>query len=152
MKASGSTGLLTAIPPDQPLAAVFAENIFTFGLTADETQALRRQRRYRPHEYYERDLRVRRVVDTFRSNLFCTGEPDLFAWIYRTLLDVNDEFFYLADLAAYLEAQDKAATLFRSGPSWTRMAILNVARVGRFSSDRAVWEYARDIWGVQQVL
>ena len=99
------------------LEEVGAENIFIFGLKAGEVQAMREQRSYRPRDYYDRDPRVKRVVDAFRSNLFCPHEPDLFAWIYQTVLDENDEYFHLADLPAYLEAQEKAGAAFndRSG-------------------------------------
>ncbi|MBZ5600749.1 MAG: glycogen/starch/alpha-glucan phosphorylase [Acidobacteriia bacterium] len=130
---------------------VGAENIFVFGLTADQAQAMHRERLYRPRESYDRDQRVRRVVDVFRSNLFSPTEPDLFAWIHRTLLDENDTFLHLADLAAYLDAQDTVARAFGSA-GWTRAAILNVARMGKFSSDRAIREYARDIWHMEASL
>jgi glycogen phosphorylase len=128
---------------------VGAENVFIFGLNADEVHALRSQRSYRPRDYYERDWRVRRVVDAFRSNLFSPGEPELFSWVHRTLLDENDEFVHLADLPAYLETQEKVATAFQSRAEWDRMAVLNVARMGRFSSDRAIRDYARDVWGLR---
>jgi starch phosphorylase len=127
------------------------ENIFIFGLKASEVQALRQQRSYHPWDYYHRHLRVKRVVETFHSNMFCPHEPDLFAWIYDTLLDENDEYFHLADLPAYLEAQKEAGSAFTERVDWTRRAILNVARIGRFSSDRTVKEYARDIWDINPV-
>ncbi len=130
---------------------VDAENIFIFGLQAPEIQAMRRDRSYRPQQYYDRDSRVRRVVDAFRNNLFSRTEPDLFGWIGRTLLDENDQFFHLADLPPYLDAQDQAAQAFRDTAGWTRKAILNVARMGKFSSDRAVLEYARDIWQIEAI-
>jgi starch phosphorylase len=128
------------------LEEVGQENIFILGLKAGEAQALRQHRSYRPRDYYHRHPQVKRVVETFHSNLFCPQEPDLFAWIYDTLLDENDEYFHLADLPVYLEAQKYAGAAFTDRAAWTRMAILNVARIGKFSSDRAVTEYARDIW------
>jgi starch phosphorylase len=131
------------------LEEVGLENIFIFGLKAGEAQTLRRQRSYRPRDYYHRHTRVKRVVETFHSNLFCPQEPDLFAWIYEALLDENDEYFHLADLPAYLEAQKYAGAAFTDREAWTRMAILNVARIGKFSSDRAVTEYAREIWDIK---
>jgi starch phosphorylase len=127
------------------------ENIFIFGLTADEVQALRRQKSYRPANYYDCDRRIKRVVDAFRSNLFCPSEPELFVWIYRLLLNENDEYFHLADLPAYLNAQERVGHVFQDAATWTRMAILNMARMGKFSSDRAVCEYARDIWRIEPV-
>lgn len=125
---------------------VGAENIFIFGLNASDTQAMRENGSYRPQVYYESDPRVRRIVDAFRSNLFSLAEPDLFAWVHRTLLDENDPYLHLADLPLYLDAQAKVSEAFNNVPEWTKMAILNVARIGSFSSDRAVREYAREIW------
>jgi starch phosphorylase len=133
------------------LEEVGAENIFIFGLNVGEVQAMHAQRSYRPWDYYDRDPRVHRVVDAFRSRVFCPREPDLFAWVSRTLLDENDEHAHLADLPAYLETQDKAGAAFTEQTGWTRIAILNVARSGKFSSDRTVGEYARDIWDIQSV-
>ena len=108
------------------LHEVGKENIFIFGLTAEEVQEMREQRSYHPWDYYNRDPRVKRVVDAFRSNLFCPHEPDLFAWIYQNVLDENDEYLHLADLTAYLEAQEKAGAAFDDRTAWTRKAILNV--------------------------
>jgi starch phosphorylase len=133
------------------LEEVGAENIFIFGLTAGEVQALRAQRAYRPQDYYERDPRVKRVAEALRSTVFCPHEPDLFAWIYRAILDAHDAHVHLADLPAYLEAQGKAGAAFTDQTGWSRMAILKVARIGKFSSDRTVEEYARDIWDIKRV-
>jgi starch phosphorylase len=131
------------------LDEVGQENIFIFGLKASEVQAMREQRSYHPRDYYHGDPRVKRVVETFHSNLFCPHEPDLFAWIYDALLDEKDEYFHLADLPVYLEAQKYVGAAFTDRVAWTRMAILNLARIGKFSSDRAVTEYARDIWDIK---
>jgi starch phosphorylase len=132
------------------LEEVGTENIFIFGLDVVEVQAMRAQRSYRPWDSYERDPRVKRVAEAFRSNVFCPHEPNLFAWIYRTILDAHDAYFHLADLPAYLEAQEKAGAAFNDPTGWTRMAILNIARIGKFSSDRAVEEYAREIWDIER--
>ena len=133
------------------LEEVGEENILIFGLKVDEVQALREARSYRPSDYYDRDPLVKRLVDAFRSNLFCPREPDLFAWIYRNVLDENDEHFHLADLPAYLGTQELAGEAFTDHFNWTRKAILNIARIAKFSSDRTVAEYARDIWGIKSV-
>lgn len=133
------------------LEAVGAENIFIFGLTIDEVQAMRAQGSYRPWDYYHQDRCVQRVAEAFRSDLFCPHEPDLFAWIYHAILDAHDEYFHLADLPAYLEAHEQAGAAFRDQRRWARMAILNIARIGRFSSDRTVEEYARDIWNIKRI-
>jgi glycogen phosphorylase len=131
------------------LEEVGQDNIFIFGLKAAEIQAMRKQRSYQPWRYYDGDPRVKRVADAFRSNLLSPGEPDLFAWAFRTLLDPNDAYFHLADLPGYLGAHEQAGMAFRDRQQWARMAILNVAGMGRFSSDRTVSEYARDIWNIK---
>jgi starch phosphorylase len=125
------------------------ENMFIFGLKVDEVRALRREKSYRPWEYYQQDVRVKRVADAFRSSLFCPQEPDLFAWIFRMLLDAGDDHFHLADLPAYLEAHQQAGEAYCDRTRWVGMSIRNVARMGKFSSDRTVAEYARDIWGIR---
>ena len=127
---------------------VGAENMFTFGLTAAQVRSMREQKSYRPWEHYARNPRVKRVVDSFSSSLFCPQEPDLFKWIFANLLDANDEYVHLADFAPYAEVQESAGNAFRDQARWTRMAILNVARMGKFSSDRTIDEYARGIWGI----
>jgi starch phosphorylase len=127
---------------------VGGDNIFIFGLTADQIQTRRERRSYDPWECYRADPGIRRVMDSFKSNLFCPGEPELFAWIYQSILDGGDEYFYLADLPSYIEAQVKVAAEFLHPTVWSRKAILNVARIGKFSSDRTVREYASEIWGL----
>ncbi|OFW01054.1 MAG: glycogen phosphorylase [Acidobacteria bacterium RIFCSPLOWO2_02_FULL_60_20] len=131
------------------LEEVGKENMFVFGLPAAEVRSIREQKSYRPWEHYARNPHLKRVVDSFSSNLFCPHEPDLFAWIFSSVLDANDEHFHLADFTPYIEAQEKAGNTFRERGRWIRMAILNVARMGKFSSDRTVTEYAREIWGVK---
>jgi starch phosphorylase len=148
-------GAVTMGTPDganiEILEEVGSENMFICGLTADEIQAMRQQRSYHPWDYCHRHPCVKRVVESFHSNLFCPQEPGLFAWIYDVLLDENDEYVHLADLPAYLQAQERAGAAFNDRKGWTRMAILNVAGVGKFSSDRTVQEYARDVWDIKSV-
>jgi starch phosphorylase len=131
--------------------AVGAEHMFIFGLTADRIQALRAEGSYRPRDLYEQDKRLKRIVDALDSGLFSPGEPGLFHWIVESLLDRGDPYFHLADLAAYIDAQRQVDDAFRQPAAWVSKAILNVARIGRFSSDRTVAEYARDIWGIAGV-
>jgi starch phosphorylase len=125
------------------------ENIFIFGKTAAEVLDIRQSRSYRPWEFCDRDARVRRVVETFHTNRFCPDEPDLFTWVHRRILDVNDEFLHLADLSSFLDVQDQIAHAFTSPAHWTPMAVLNVARMGKFSSDRSIREYAEQIWHIK---
>lgn len=128
------------------------ENIFIFGLTADEIRQLRARGSYHPREYYLRNESIRRVVDTFRSDLFCPKEPGLFTWIYDAILHKGDYYFHLADFESFVRAHDQAAQEYRNADLWARKAILNVARMGKFSSDRTIREYANDVWQVQPIL
>lgn len=130
---------------------VGAENIFIFGLKEAEVRAIRERKSYRPEECCAGDPRVKRVAESLRSRRFCPEEPGLFEWAYNTVMDANDAYLHLADLSAYLDAQDKAGAAFPDRAAWTRMAIHNVARSGKFSSDRAVREYAREIWQIEAV-
>jgi glycogen phosphorylase len=125
------------------------DKIFIFGLKTAEIRTMREDKSYRPWEYYAWHPRVKRVVDSFSSNLFCPSEPGLFAWIFASVLDTNDEHYHLADFTPYVEAQEKAVNMFCDRSLWTRTAIVNVARMGKFSSDRTVTEYAHEIWGVK---
>jgi starch phosphorylase len=127
---------------------VGAENIFIFGLKADEIAEMRRNGSYSPRAMYDSNAWVKRIMDSFRSNIFCPNEPGLFESFFNSLIN-TDEYFHLADLPSYLEAQREAADQFRVAPVWIRKAILNVARIGKFSSDRTVKEYARDIWNIE---
>ena len=127
------------------------ENIFIFGHEAQELQDMRMLHTYHPRFYCDRHPRIKRIVDCFGSNLFCSREPGLFDWIAEDLLDENDEYFHMADLPSYLEAQEEASAAFCDRERWTSMSIFNVARVGRFSSDRVVAEYAREIWDLKAV-
>lgn len=125
------------------------KNMFIFGLHADQIDSHRAKQSYDPWEVYRRNIRVRRVVDTFNTDLFCPKEAGLFRWIFQKLLDQGDEYFHLADLPSYIKAQEKATTEFAEPDTWARKAILNVARIGKFSSDRTIRQYAAEIWNIQ---
>jgi starch phosphorylase len=125
------------------------DNIFIFGLRVDEVAKLRAARSYNPGELCDRDPRLKRVVESLGADTFCAKESGIFEPIRDWLLDPNDEYFHLADLAPYIDAQELASALYRSPDEWTRKAVLNVARMGPFSSDRTIREYARDIWNLK---
>jgi starch phosphorylase len=127
--------------------AVGADNIFIFGLTAGQIAEMVSGRDYHPVEYYNADPRLKRVLDELASDRFCPDEPDLFRWIRDVLLN-RDSYFLLADFAPYIDTQSTIAREFVQPPVWTRKAILNVARIGTFSSDRTISEYSREIWHV----
>jgi starch phosphorylase len=125
--------------------AVGAENIFIFGLTAEGIEDLRASASYTPRKYYESDTRLRRIFDALASDRFCPREPGLFRSIPDRLL-IHDPYFVVADFASYVEKQEQVSLEYRNQDGWLRKAILNVARMGHFSSDRTVAEYAREIW------
>jgi starch phosphorylase len=124
-------------------------NIFVFGLTADEVAE--RRPRYDPWALYRTNAELARVLDAIRDGAFSPGEPDLFRPLVEALLTGGDRYFLLADYASYVATQEQVARVYRDSDAWTRMSILNVAGMGKFSSDRAVREYAQEIWGVTPV-
>jgi glycogen phosphorylase len=127
------------------------ENIFIFGLTPDEVRHMREDFSYHPRDYYHRFPHLKRIMDALNSNLFCPFEPGLFNWIYQAIMDYGDEYFHLADMPSYLEVQERVGLEYQNTSTWARKAILNVARIGKFSSDRTVREYAREIWRIKRV-
>jgi starch phosphorylase len=128
---------------------VGGENIFIFGLTPDQVRRMRDEFSYHPRDYYQRFPSITRVMDALNCNMFCPFEPGLFNWIYQAIMDYGDEYFHLADLPSYLEVHEQVGREFSHTPTWAYKAILNVARVGKFSSDRTIREYARDIWHIK---
>jgi starch phosphorylase len=125
------------------------ENIFIFGLTVEEVAALWKKG-YRPQEYYEANEELRAVVDWVGSNYFTPDEPGCLNMLRDSLVH-HDPFLCLADFASYSECHKKVSAAFLDRPRWARMAILNTARMGKFSSDRTISQYARDIWKLDPV-
>jgi glycogen phosphorylase len=128
---------------------VGAENFFLFGLEAHEVMELK-AKGYKPMDYYNDNSELKRVIDQISSGFFSPRDRGQFMAIVDSLLS-RDEYMLLADFQAYSDCQEKVAAAFRDQESWTRMSILNVARMGKFSSDRTIAEYAKDIWGVEPV-
>jgi starch phosphorylase len=131
-------------------AEVGDDNIFIFGMTADEVIS-RRRAGYNPWDVYGCNQEVRQALDMIASGRFSAGGRNQFRSIFDALTIHGDQFLVLADCASYLAAQDRADALYRDGEEWARRAILNVAAMGKFSSDRAVHEYAETIWQVRPV-
>ena len=130
-------------------AEVGARNFFLFGLTAAEVEGLQRSG-YRPGEYVERDAELRAALDLIAAGRFSRGDRDLF----RPLVDnltTSDPFLVLADFRSYLACQEQVAAAWQDQERWTRMSIANTARAGKFSSDRAIGEYASRIWNIRTV-
>jgi starch phosphorylase len=121
------------------------ENIFIFGLKVEEVEALKKQG-YHPYHYYETNPNIRRVIDLIASGYFSQGEdPNLFKPLVDNLL-YSDPYLCLADFQLYADCQKKVSEAYLDQVSWTRKSILNVARIGKFSSDRTIMEYNKDIW------
>jgi starch phosphorylase len=126
------------------------DNIFIFGLTAEEVEALV-HRGYHPWDYYHADPELRAVVDWLGSDYWTPGESGAFSLVHQTLLGGGDPFLVLADFRAYCECQAKVDAAYRDTAAWGRRAVLNAARVGKFSSDRTIREYATEIWKLPAV-
>ena len=126
------------------------ENIFIFGNTVEQVESLK-ARGYNPYDYYNSNWELKAVIDWLRSDFFTPGEQDAFAPICSSLLEWGDPFYCLADYDAYVQAQEAVDKAFRDTSRWAKMAILNTARVGKFSSDRTIRQYAEQIWKLKPV-
>ncbi|MGZ6141224.1 MAG: glycogen/starch/alpha-glucan phosphorylase, partial [Myxococcaceae bacterium] len=130
--------------------AVGPENFFLFGLTADQVEQTLRSG-YRPAEVLARDPELRAVLELVGTGFFSPEDPELFHPLVDALVQ-EDRYLVLADFRAYADAQSEVARAYAGDPDgWSRRALFNVARVGRFSSDRSIHQYARDIWGISAV-
>ncbi|AMV32453.1 Glycogen phosphorylase [Pirellula sp. SH-Sr6A] len=123
------------------------ENAFMFGLTSD--QVLNNRALYNPHWHYENEPETKAALDMIFGNYFSADEPGIFEPIRETLLTKGDYFMHLADLTEYVATQSKVAKLFQTQNAWAEKAIHNVARSGKFSSDRTIEQYAHEIWDVK---
>jgi starch phosphorylase len=119
-------------------------NLFLFGLTAEQVAGSRGW--YNPHWHYDHEPETHRALDMIAANAFSPTEPGIFGPIWNTLLTWGDHYMHLADLVSYIRTQEQVGALYLQPHAWTRMAIINVAHSGKFSSDRTILEYARDIW------
>ena len=126
---------------------VGAENFFLFGLSTEQINT-KKQQGYHPQDFYASDPELKAVVDLIDSGFFSHGDTELFRPLTHHLLN-RDDYFVMADYRAYLDCQQAVDSAYRDVSNWTRMSILNAARMGKFSSDRAIKEYAEKIWKMQ---
>ncbi|MGJ7491162.1 glycogen/starch/alpha-glucan phosphorylase [Variovorax sp. ZT4R33] len=126
------------------------DNIFIFGNTTPEVADIRASG-YQPRSYYESNAELQGVLDAIRDGVFSPGEPARYQGVFDTLVNWGDQYLLLADYASYVAAQEKVDALYRDADAWTHKAILNVAGMGAFSSDRTIAEYAHQIWHTKPV-
>ena len=131
------------------LEQIGSDNMFIFGFTVDQVRELKHNG-YRPHDWYDNNWQIRRLLETLVSGRLSPEEPRIFAPIYDSLMH-HDHYLNLGDLPAYLEAQDKVSACYQEPALWSSKAILNIARTAVFSSDRSIREYAEGIWGIAPV-
>lgn len=129
------------------LEEVGPDNIFIFGMNVDEVNALARKG-YNPREYYEKNAELKQCIDEIASGFFSPEDPQLFRELANSLLN-HDGYMLLADYEAYIKAQDKVSATYANQDAWMRMSLMNIAASGKFSSDRTISQYAREIWGVE---
>jgi len=131
--------------------SVGADNIFIFGLTADQASATRANG-YRPREIVAADPELATTLDMIRAGAFSRGDSEYARMIVDRLVSDGEPFLVLADFAAYAAAQDRVDALYRTPEEWSRRAVLNTVGMGPFSSDRSVREYADKIWNIRSVI
>jgi starch phosphorylase len=123
------------------------DNIFIFGLTVEDVDALR-AKGYKPWDLYHADEELRAVIDWLGSDYWTPGESGAFAQLHGTMMHDGDPYLVLADFRAYCDAQARVDVAYRDQTKWAKMAILNTARSGKFSSDRTIREYASQVWNL----
>ena len=126
------------------------ENMFIFGNTAEQVEALR-QNGYNPRQYYEKDSELHRVLNQIATGVFSPNEPRRYSDLFDSLVNFGDHWQLLADYRSYVDTHDKADLLYRTPEAWTRSAIRNIANMGCFSSDRTIQEYADEIWHIKPI-
>ncbi len=151
----GLNGALTVGTLDganiEMMEEVGEENIYIFGLKTPEVAEMLGRGAYNPRDFLTRSPGLARVLEALATGRFTPGEPDLFRWVSDKLLAMNERYCHLADFADYARAQARLAADYANPAVWMKKAVLNTARLGKFSSDRTIQEYAKDIWGIRPV-
>ncbi len=124
------------------------DNIFIFGLSAQETARMYADHSYNPWTVYEYDNRIKRIMNSLVDGTFAPEYPDIFRDIYNSIIS-RDEYFVLEDFASYVDIQEKVSQVYKDKDNWAKMAVINTAKSGKFSSDRTIREYASEIWNIK---
>ena len=132
------------------------ENAVIFGLRAEEVIAYEHNGQYNPKEIYNTNMNIRMAMTQLIDGTYSPENPELFRELYNSLLESNggeraDQYFILKDFEAYAEAQRKIEALYRDEKGWAKSALINIAKSGKFSSDRTIEEYVDDIWHLKKV-
>ena len=135
---------------------VGSENAFIFGMSSDEVMNYEKNGGYNPYEIYNNDADIRRVVDQLVDGTYADGDTKRYRDLYNSLLNTNcsdraDMYFILKDFRSYAEAQERVEAAYKDREGWARMALLNTACCGKFSSDRTIEEYAKEIWHLNKI-
>lgn len=124
------------------------DNIFIFGLSAQETARMYADHSYNPWTVYEYDNRIKRIMNSLVDGTFAPEYPDIFRDIYNSIIG-RDEYFVIEDFASYVDIQEKVSQAYKDKDNWAKMAVINTAKSGKFSSDRTIREYASEIWNIK---
>ncbi len=124
------------------------ENIFIFGMTADEAEFERKNVSRTPEQICEQNEKIKDVIEALSNGSFSDGDKSLFQPLVDSLMDKHDPYLHMVDFESYITCQNRVSEMFLDQDSWTRMAILNVSRMGKFSTDRTIKQYSEEIWGI----
>jgi starch phosphorylase len=131
------------------LEEVGESNFFLFGLTSEEVETFRHH--YMPNQIIDQDIDFKRVMQLLESSYFNQFEPGVFDPIVESIRNPYDPWMTAADFRSYIDAQEQVANAYQDQKAWTRMSIMNSAKSGRFSTDRTISEYNRDVWRLNQM-
>lgn len=132
------------------LKHVGEENIFIFGNTTEQVEALRNNG-YNPRQIYEQDPELNQALTQIATGAFSPEDPRRYASLFDSLVNFGDHYQLLADYRSYIDTQDKVDELYKTPNEWTHRAVMNIANMGYFSSDRTIQEYADEIWNIKAV-
>ena len=127
------------------------ENAVIFGLRNEEVEELNRNGSYNPWDLYNSDYRIKNILDSLLSGEWTNYRPDKFRVIFDEIMNNRDNYYILKDFASYVEAQEKVSELYQNKTKWQRMCLMNIANSGKFTSDRTIQQYAKEIWHLKKV-
>ena len=127
------------------------ENAVIFGLRNEEVEELNRNGSYNPWDLYNSDYRIKNILDSLLSGEWTNYRPDKFRVIFDEIMNNRDNYYILKDFASYVEAQEKISELYQNKSKWQRMCLMNIANSGKFTSDRTIQQYAKEIWHLKKV-